>query len=323
MPVAAPRIRRMDDPLRIIAAQDGVFLRSEALECGYTDKMLASLRRQRVIHRVRQGAYCFADVWTTSSPEERHLILARAVLRTTPGPVTLSHTTALLAHGIDVWGADLGRVHLTRLDSGSKRQERDVDHHVGLCSERDVRVVDGMPVVAADRAVIEAATVLGLEAALVSADSALHRRSCDPGQLFARFEQMDHWPGSRKIHVMLGWMDGRAESVGETRSRVLFRRERIPPPDLQHEVYDESGVLVAVTDFVWHARRAFGEFDGKRKYYRDLRPGEDPGDVVFREKQREDLVRRLTGYGCARLVWSDLDRPARTAAYFRTILGLD
>ena len=59
----------------------------------------------RLWHRVRQGAYCFADVWASSTAEERHLILARAVLRTTPGPVVLSHVTALIVHGIAVWGA--------------------------------------------------------------------------------------------------------------------------------------------------------------------------------------------------------------------------
>jgi len=312
----------VDDPLRIIAAHSGVFLRREALDCGYDDKRLAALRRQRLIHRVRQGAYCFVDAWGALSPEERHLILARAVLRTTPGAIALSHTTALLAHGISVWGADLTRVHVTRLDSGSVRRERDVEHHVGVCSLQDVVLIGGVPVVRADRGVIEAATVSSLESAVVSADSALHRRTCVPDQLYARFKEMNHWPGSQKIHVMLGWMDGRAESVGESRSRLLFRREGIPPPDLQFEVRDENGLLLAITDFVWHDRRVFGEFDGKRKYYRDLRDDEEPGDVVFREKQREDLVRRLTGYSCGRLVWSDLGRPRQTAAYFRTVLGL-
>src|ERR1700712_4419235 len=108
-----------EDPLRIIAAQSGVFLRREALECGYTDAMLASLRRQGVLVRVRHGAYCFADAWSTYSPEGRHLVRARAVIRTTPGPVALSHTTALIAHGVAVWGTDLTRVHVTRLDRGS------------------------------------------------------------------------------------------------------------------------------------------------------------------------------------------------------------
>ena len=313
----------MEDPLRIIAAECGVFLRREAIACGYTDKMLAALVRQRVLRRVRHGAYCFGDVWATYSAEERHLCLARAVLRTTPGPVALSHTTALLAHGVAVWGADLTRVHVTRVDGGAGRLEADVCHHVGECPPEDVVEVDRLPVVCVERAVIETATIVGLESALVSADSALHQRGCKPDGLHRRFQGMNHWSGSRKIHMMLGWMDGRAESVGESRSRFLFRRSGLPVPELQFEVRDDHGVLVAVTDFVWHDRKAFGEFDGRLKYLRYLRPKEDPGDAVFREKKREDLVRRLTGYGCGRLVWADLSRPRDTAAYFRTVLGLD
>ena len=54
------------------------------------------------------------------------------------------------------------------------------------------------------------------------------------------------------------------------------------------------------------------------KYGRLLKPGEDPGDVVWREKQREDRMRDL-GYEVGRLIWSDLsDRPA-IAERFRGI----
>ena len=84
---------------------------------------------------------------------------------------------------------------------------------------------------------------------------------------------------------------------------------------------DEHGRLVAETDFAWHERKTFGEFDGQQKYGRLLRDGEEPGDAVFREKQREDRVRELTGYRCGRLVWADLATPAVTASRFRDLLG--
>lgn len=312
----------MDDPLRVIAMTEGVFLRREVLAAGYDDKRIAGMLRAKVWHRVRQGAYCFADVWWASTREARHLILARAVLRTTPGPVVLSHTTALLVHGIAVWGADLTRVHVTRLDKGAGRTERDVQHHVGLLHESEVIHVGGLPVVVAARAVIEACTLLTQQSALVSADSALNLCTCTPDELHRTFRDMNHWPGSQHIHVVLHHMDGRAESPGETRARFLFWWQGLPRPDLQFRVYD-GGELVAVTDFVWHAQKTFGEFDGKVKYGRLLREGEDAGDAVFREKIREDLVRDLTGYGCGRLVWLDLDRPGRTAARFARTLGLD
>ena len=313
----------MEEPLRIIARTEGVFLRREAIAAGYTDKMLAALCRRKVLHRVRHGCYCFMDVWSTMTPEEQHLTLARAVLRVTPGPVVLSHVTALVAHGVAVWGVDLSRVDVTRLEKGAGRVEPDVRHHVGTCVEDEVTEVGGLRVMTVERALVEMATVVTPESALVSANAALHATLCDPDAIRRSFARSTHWSGSRFVPTMLRLMDGRTESVGESRSVWLFASQGLPVPDLQFEVYDEHGVLIAVTDFVWHDRSAFGEFDGKVKYTKLVREGEDPGEVVFREKQREDAVRRITGYACGRLVWSGLASPARTAAYFRTILGLD
>lgn len=177
----------------------------------------------------------------------------------------------------------------------------DAEHHVGIVLESDVLMVVGLPVVAPARAVIEASMLLSLEAALVSADSALNRQTCTPDQLRRMFARLNHWPGSQRIHVVLHHMDGRAESPGETRSRFMFWRQGLPVPELQFHVYDEGGELVAITDFAWHEQKVFGEFDGQVKYGRLLREGEEPGDAVFREKRREDLVRAITGYGCGRL----------------------
>ncbi len=53
-----------------------------------------------------------------------------------------------------------------------------------------------------------------------------------------------------------------------------------------------------------------GEFDGRITYGRWLRPGQQPGDVVFEEKRREDLIRD-EGWPVVRWTWDDLLHPAR------------
>ena len=58
-------------------------------------------------------------------------------------------------------------------------------------------------------------------------------------------------------------------------------------------------------DFGWEDDRHLGEFDGKIKYGRLLREGEEPGDVVFREKVREDAIRGEL-WGMTRWVMADL-----------------
>jgi hypothetical protein len=100
----------------------------------------------------------------------------------------------------------------------------------------------------------------------------------------------------------------------------LFRVAGLPAPELQFEVYDAAGVLVGTTDFAWRRHRLLGEFDGRVKYGRLLRPGQTPGEVVWEEKLREDALRRTTGFGMERLVWADLDRPRSTADRLRAML---
>ena len=88
----------------------------------------------------------------------------------------------------------------------------------------------------------------------------------------------------------------------------------IPAPLLQYQVHDANGALVGTCDWAWPDRNQLGEFDGRVKYGRVLKPGQDVGEVVFAEKQREDLLREITSFGMIRYVWSDYDRPRLAAA---------
>jgi hypothetical protein len=106
----------------------------------------------------------------------------------------------------------------------------------------------------------------------------------------------------------LAFADGRSESVGESRSRVLIKRLGLPAPDLQVEVRRSSGSLIGRSDFGWRQERTLAEFDGRVTYGRLLRPGQDPSDVVFAEKLREDALRDQ-GFQVVRWIWSGLDRP--------------
>jgi hypothetical protein len=73
-------------------------------------------------------------------------------------------------------------------------------------------------------------------------------------------------------------------------------------------------------DFAWPRFGVFLEFDGRVKYEKLLRPGQSASDVVIAEKRREELICRLTGWRCIRIVWSDLEHPARTAAMIRDVI---
>ena len=110
--------------------------------------------------------------------------------------------------------------------------------------------------------------------------------------------------------------DGRSESVGESRSRVILHRWKLAPSALQFEVHSRDGVLLGRSDFAWEVDRLLGEFDGRVKYGRLLRPGQQSGDAVFDEKRREDAIRD-EDWGVVRWVWAELGRPDRLAARVR------
>ena len=316
--MSTPALRPTDDQSR---PADHVFLRSDAIDRGMTDKQLAAGRRSGDLHRIRRGAYCPGPLWRECDDDTRHLMHAQAVLLETTGDVALSHVTAALAHGMDVWGAPLEQIHVTRADTAAGRHERDVRHHVGKLEPAEIVKAAGFPVTPPARAVVECIATLGSEPGLVIADSSIRKGLCTKDEIVAMAAKMSHWPGSLPVHVVTHHVDGRHESVAETRGAHLFWHAGLPTPIPQFDILDR-GRLVATVDFAWPEHKLIVEIDGRVKYEKYLRPGESPGDAVWREKKREDKIRRLTGWTVIRLTWADLENPAATARLIREAMGL-
>ena len=159
----------------------------------------------------------------------------------------------------------------------------------------------------------EHVSVSSVVSGLVSADDSLNKGLFEHHSFVDYHEQVKHWPGMRQMQLVVRLADGRAESVGETRMRHLCWRCGLPAPELQFEVFDNEGRLVGRTDFAWPAYRLFGEFDGRGKYLRNLKPGQSVADVVLAEKQREDRIRELTQWRFVRVTWPELATYIETA----------
>jgi hypothetical protein len=76
-------------------------------------------------------------------------------------------------------------------------------------------------------------------------------------------------------------------------------------PEPQREIFGPDERLIARVDFYWEEQRTIGEFDGKIKYGRLLKPGKRIEDVIFEEKVRDDALPDL-GLQVVRWLWSDL-----------------
>ena len=307
--------REPDDP-RVSPIQ----LRKELLSSGLDDRAIAGLVASGALHRVRYGSYVDGAAWRACDEVGRHGLVARAVLRRSNSGLVLSHQSALGEWDIPIWDQVLDEVHGTRIDERAGRREAGVCQHEGALRPGDWVLHNGVRVTAPTRTALDCAIVLDVEHSIVIVGDALHRKLTTPAELAECAAFMERWPGSLKHRVVLQVADGRCESVGEHRTLYLTWKQGLPRPIPQYKVFDpETGELLAIVDFAWPELGVFLEFDGKVKYEKLLKDGESPSDVVVREKRREELICRVTGWRCIRIVWADLYRPERTAADIRAL----
>jgi hypothetical protein len=156
------------------------------------------------------------------------------------------------------------------------------------------------------RTVLDLARTLPMTQAVAAGDRAL-TLGLTRTELDAGLVAMKRWPGVRAARRVVEFLDIRSESVGESVSRVRLMEDGLPASEPQHEIYRPDGQFLARVDFYWKEQRTVGEFEGKIKYGRLLKPGQRIEDVIFEEKLREDAVRDL-GLQVVRWIWTDLYR---------------
>jgi hypothetical protein len=297
--------------LRLIAQrQGGVFSRRQALASGCTHEQIVRSLRNGSWEQIRRGQYAETMDLTSMPPWERarllHLRQVHAVVNSMRrGSVAVSHQSAMVLHGLPIWGLDLSRVHVTRVDGRSGGVVAGVQHHLGVLTDADLSVIDGLLATSVARATLESACTTSFEVAVVGIDAAL-RAGCLGEHEMRRLESViAFWPGSAAARTALRFGDGLSESVGESRLRVLMHERGLPRPRLQTEYHDRLG-LIGRVDFDFDGYETVVEFDGALKY------GGGSAEVLIREKRREDRLRAL-GLTVIRTDWSDLDRPAELA----------
>jgi hypothetical protein len=301
--------------MSLAADQGGVVMRRQAVAAGYAAEEIDYLVRRGEWVSIRRGAYVERDIHDNMTDEDRHRALIHAAVRSLHKPAVVSHASAVVLRDLPTWGLDLSEVHVTRGDLHSPRHEAGVYHHVGDLKTEEIVSVQGVATTALARTVIDTARFSSFEAGVVVADAAFRSDPAAREQALARLDTMRDWKGARNAGAVLAFSDGRSESVGESRCRVLFRDIGLPAPELQREFYAPNGILIGRSNFYFEEHRTIGEFDGKGKYLRSLGPDDDPGEVVWREKKREDAL-RTTGNEVVRVIWVDLDHPHDVKARF-------
>jgi hypothetical protein len=298
--------------LRNIADRNcGIFTRQDAVACGYTERQLKTLTghggRWLVL---RRGVYVDRAYVERLGPDTRHLLAVRAVNLTAQRPAVVSHTDAAALHGFPTrpWWLELH--HLTRPGVLGSRTEAGVKHHRALLRDQDVVVVAGLRTTSLARTGVDVAREHGFEDGVIACDAAL-RLGATLDELVEQVELGRHWPHNAGARAALKVADGGAESIGETLMRLLVYELEIGRPETQFAITVDG--RTAYADL--RVGRHLFEFDGRVKYVERDQGGVADGpvnEVVWREKQREDWMRRAHGgFGMSRVVWHELFGRAR------------
>ena len=310
----------MRPTLRALAAiQGGVFTRRQAKLDGCSER---EIKTRTGPHgdwvTVRRGVYAERVVWEGTDDVGRYELEVRAVGLVTEDTYVYSHTSAATLWNMPTRPRWYELVHVTRPDVLGGRVEGGVKHHKGWWGD-DVVMLDELPVTSLARTAMDVARELGFEDGVVAADAAL-RLGATQHEIGAVLQRMGSWPHVTRARAAADAADGGAETIGETLTRLLVLELGIGRPETQFEVWSEG--RHAFVDL--KLRRHFIEFDGKIKYLGrergGVRDGQDPDEVLWSEKRREDWLRRYDGgHGMSRVIWSEL-MPAQREATKRRIL---
>jgi hypothetical protein len=266
--------------------------------------------------KVHPGVYLPTEDWKALDFDGRHLARMQAITCVRPGTV-FSHLSAALAWGLPVVGGDLAVPHSLASPSGGGRSRNGLRRH---STRRPFEVTSrrGLLVTGLADTMVHVAAGFEPEVSvpILDATLGLPGRPVSAQGLTAMISAVPVEYGETRCAWAIGFADERSGSPGESLSRVVFDRLRLPAPVLQQRFDDASG-LIGFTDFWWPEQRVIGEFDGVGKYLREeFTEGKPIADVVLEEKRRENRLRALDNR-VARWDWS----AARDRATLRLILS--
>ena len=300
-------------------AHGGVVSHADVLACGYTESQLRERLKAGAWMRLRRGYYALRPEMEELPPWEIdavvHRLHVRAAARALGTSVVVSHQSAAALHDVSLWAIPVSEVQVTRLDGRTGRVRAGVRFHVGRLSDSSVTMVDGVVVTTPARALVELACVTPYETAVIAVDSALRQRLTTREDLLDALDAVNWWPGSGTAKAAVLFADGRSESVGESRLRVLMDNQGLPKPALQTRFGTAADNVIARVDFYFREYGVVVEFDGMVKYRDTIR------STVLAEKVREDRLREM-GLIVVRVTWDELDDPAAVGWRIRRAMEL-
>ncbi|WP_306362536.1 hypothetical protein [Nocardia sp. CC227C] len=239
-----------------------VHRRPEVLLAGVGDDEIRRRCAGGTWRRVRRGVYTEQAVYADLGAAERHRLLIEAAVPGLSVEAIVSHLSAAVLYGAPVPVAELERVCVTRNRRNGGRVRTDVRVH---CARVD-RVVElgGLVVTTPARTIVDLARTLPFEAAVVAGDAIARRFGVSALDLEEELGTAKRRHGCTQAHRVAEFLDPHSASIGESRSRVLFRHLGLPVPYSRGEVFTTGGRLVDHVDFYFPDTGVIGLFDQHR-----------------------------------------------------------
>lgn len=288
---------------RLMAEQNGLVLRRQALAAGLEPRQIDRLVRSGAWIVVRRGVYATSALWDTLDEfVERPRLRAIAASRNMLAPHALSHDSAALLHRMPILLPKPELVHSTRWGHLGGRVRHGVKHHQAPFLPEQLVQVDGIWALDRARAAVDVAREHGERHGLVACDSAM-RLGVSREDLRAAVGAMSCWPHVVRTRWCVENADAAADSVLESLGRLLVIRLGIGEVEPQFGLTDGRRI-------VWcdlRVGRHIIELDGRVKYRPAADGGlaADPDQVRWEEKKRHDFI---SGFklGISRLTYADV-----------------
>jgi hypothetical protein len=280
----------------------GVITTAELVAAGVTRTEIRSLVRRGVLTAACYGVYADASSARNvagSGPDHSRMLAAAAAAALAGPDAVVSHEDAAVVHGLALLERPPSGVSaITRPPAAARgrRARRGIRSRTAALPSRHVVVRHRIPVTSVERTVVDLARMLPFAAAVVTADSALHRRLTTASRLYRLAGDCAGWPGIRRATDVIDFSHPGAESPLESIARVLFRDGGLPAPVLQARIIRHRRVI-GRADFLRQEQWTIAEADGAIKYA-------DPGRA--RLQLRRDTELRQAGYEVVHFTWHDI-----------------
>ena len=296
----------------------GLLLSADRHRTGLTDWTYIRAAERGELVRLRRGAYCEQSHWATLTSRDRYLLRARAIVLAAEQPLVLSSFSAAAVWGmpiLDDWPTD---VHILSRSAAGGRSKQGVRRHPVTGAQPEVVERDGFLVTGVARTALDLLIASEFAPAVASLDWALWRRNrvrVSADEVRDELSRLD--PRYRRAHAtaVIDFATHLSDSFGESMTRAVIHQLGYSAPELQVTFRDRKGAME--TDYFWRAERIAGEFDGFQKYLRpEYGAHLTPGEIVWREKKREDRLRRQCD-GVVRIIWEETRNPRQLDALLR------